>query len=57
MNKGRVRDNAQLQYKIELIDKILKLKDKSKHSEYAVSLRRKRGSELEKILKITLDKL
>ena len=56
MNKGKVRDNAQLQHKKELINNILILKGysyyraKTSNSKYLKQLNSKSGGELDKIL-------
>lgn len=50
MNKGKVRDNERVGRKRKLIDNILKIKKKSKDSEYAKNLKKKSGQRLSEIL-------
>ena len=49
MNKGKVRDGVFAQRKQEAFNNLLKLKGKSKQSEYAKALKKKSGSELIRI--------
>ena len=50
MNKGKVRDNEQLKYKLQLVQKLLELDGKHKKSEFAKSLLRKGSGALKRML-------
>lgn len=50
MNKGKVRDNAQLAYKKELVKRIIWLKGWTSTEERLQALMRKRAGDLKKML-------